>query len=251
MSLDTENKTFRKVPDKNEISVFAFDLPSGKKCLREFESFLSNEEIERANRFHFSKDKNNFIVSHGILRLILSWYLNVKPTDIIFIFNKYGKPYLYNSKNIKFNISHSKNKLLMGFSNGIHVGIDIEFMNVVFAKGDIAKNYFSPDEVKKLKTLSAKNIVEGFYNCWTRKEAFIKGVGMGLSIPLDSFDVELLPGRQPTIIDVRFDESEKGKWELFNLDIYENYRSALAVREHNVKINLYKFDKCCEILTDT
>ncbi len=245
------NRGSFKIPDKNEVYVFAFDLIAGLNCLKEFETFLSNEEIVKANRFHFEKDKNNYIISHGILRKILSLLLSVKPSEINFGTNEYGKPFVQNPSNVQFNISHSKEKLLLAVSREVPVGVDIEFMNVEFASGDIAQNFFSPVEIQKLNKLEDDKLTEGFYNCWTRKEAFIKGIGKGLSIPLDSFDVELTPGLKPEILDVRFDKSENGKWELVNLDIYGEYKSALSVKMKMLKIELFKLENCCEVLSYT
>ncbi len=252
MSIEKQNiNKLPKILKRDEIHVYSVDFTSVIECLDDFDKILSDEEKNRAARFHFEKDRNNFVLSRGILKSILAHYLQKKPQDIIFQFNDYGKPFLTEVDEMEFNISHSKDKLLLAFSRNISLGIDIEFMNDDFAKGDIAEKFFSPVEVSILNELPNDLKVEGFYNCWTRKEALIKGIGKGLSIPLDSFDVELIPGRIPRIFDMRFDNMEKGKWEIINLDLYKDYKSAVALRGKNYDIKIFYINECGFLLTYT
>lgn len=237
-------------PELHEVHVYSMDFSLMLGCLSEFRKILIEEEIDRANRFHFEKDRNNFVLSRGILRIILAHYLNKSPREIILHFNNYGKPFIREVKNIEFNLSHSKDKLLLAFTNNIPVGIDIEFMNADFVKGDIAGKFFSPFEVSGLKKLPDELKIEGFYNCWTRKEALIKGIGKGLSIPLDSFDVELIPGKTPAIFDMRFDIKEKGKWQIVDLKLHEEYKSALALKSKNYEIKIFNISNCNLFLAD-
>ena len=252
MGIEKQNiNKLPEIPKQNEIHIYSADFTSVIECLEDFNKILSDEEKNKAARFHFEKDRNNFVLSRGILKSILAHYLKKNPKHIIFQFNDYGKPFLREIKNIEFNISHSKNKLLLAFSSNISIGADIEFMNADFAKGDIAKKFFSPFEVSRLNKLSNGLKIEGFYNCWTRKEALIKGIGKGLSIPLDSFDVELIPGKVPKIFDLRFDSKEKGEWEIIDLNLYKDYKSAVALRSKNYNIKIFNISECRFLLTYT
>ncbi len=247
-----EKLNIKKLPSKpgpNEIHIYPVDFNKGIEYLKKFETLLNEEEKNKAARFHFRKDRNAFILAHGILRSILANYLDTNPGQIEFQFNEYGKPFLRGNDILNFNISHSKEKLLLAFSTNILLGIDVEFMNTDFANGDIAEKFFSPAEVSMLNKLPGNLKTEGFYNCWTRKEALIKGIGKGLSIPLDSFDVELTPGKTPKIFDLRFDKQEKGKWEIIDLDLFADYKSAIAIKSNTFNIKLFNIEKYCVFLT--
>lgn len=149
---------------------------------------LSDEECQRADRFVFDADRRRFIVARAMLRFLLSHYLDIEPEDIEFTTNEYGKPFLPDTYRtpIQFNISHSAHVAVFGFSRK-QVGIDIELQKPEFASLDIAQRFFSKQEVLDLQAAAPHDFVSCFFDCWSRKESYIKAKGMGVSLPLESF----------------------------------------------------------------
>jgi 4'-phosphopantetheinyl transferase len=161
--------------------------------------FLNEEEIARANRFVFARDREHFIVARGRLREILNRYLQQPPASFQFAAAKFGKLSLPAHPQFRFNVSHSHGLALYAVSLDRELGIDVEKIRPEFTGEDIAARYFSAAEQTELKNVSNEERAQAFFLCWTRKEAYIKARGEGLQIALDSFDVSLTPGRAPTL----------------------------------------------------
>jgi 4'-phosphopantetheinyl transferase len=165
--------------------------------LKRLEANLSREESARANRFHFARDRNHFVAARGMLRKLLGRYLDRNPADLEFSFGPQAKPFLSPAntpQGINFNVSHSLGLAVYAVAVQRNLGIDVELLRPGFAEEDIARRYFSVREINDLQSLADESRDEGFFNCWTRKEAYLKAQGMGLRMPLDSFAVSLLPG---------------------------------------------------------
>ena len=180
---------------KNEVHIWNFDLNKYLLLIDKFSNILSEEELMRAGKFYFDRDKNWFIISRGLLRVFVNVYSSIPAKEINFIFNDFGKPSLqksYNSYDLQFNLSHSKNFMNIGFVNDTHIGIDVELMKPFKDHLEIAKRFFSAAEVEQLLSFPADKILDGFYSCWTAKESVIKLSGEGLSFPLKEFDVQLV-----------------------------------------------------------
>jgi 4'-phosphopantetheinyl transferase len=191
---------------------------------------LNNEEIRRANRFHFDKHRFHYIVARGKLRKILALYTEIDPALIEFDYNEYGKPFLrYPVNGPYFNLSHSRDMAVLAFSSKHEVGIDIEYMELRDTIFKIARRFFSETEVEELMNLPADDQLQGFFNCWTRKEAYIKGKGKGLSIPLASFSVTLSPGAPVALIHDKKDVSAPSGWSFSAFDVDQHYAAAVAV----------------------
>ncbi len=192
------------------------------------ESTLSADEAQRAARFHFPKDRDHFIVAHGILRQIIGCYLRRKPHELIFSVNQYGKPSLVDS-NLEFNLSHSGDFALLAITQERKIGVDVEHIRNDMELENIASRNFSEVEVSELLALPPAQREVGFFNCWTRKEAYIKAHGLGLSLPLDSFDLSLAPDQPAILRATRPDPQEAARWTLRPLDVASNYAGSLAV----------------------
>lgn len=180
----------------DEIHVWSAALDREEKVLRQLDSTLSPEEKARADRFHFVNDRNRFVAARGLLRELLGRYLRQAPAGLEFSYGKHGKPFLSGenvSSGLSFNLSHSSGMVVYAIARERNLGIDVEHARAESAGEDIAQRYFSAREVSDLRTLLPDARVEGFFLCWTRKEAYLKATGMGLQIPLDSFSVSLLP----------------------------------------------------------
>jgi 4'-phosphopantetheinyl transferase len=158
-------------------------------------SYLSKDEVSRAERFVFPRDRDHFIVARGRLRELLGKYLHCSPDAVQFKTGRYGKLSLLDDGNqLRFNLSHSHGLALYGFCMGRELGIDTEKIQPEFAGEGIAQRYFSATEQRDLAEVPTERRARAFFLCWTRKEAYIKAHGKGLEIALDSFDVSLKPG---------------------------------------------------------
>lgn len=200
-------------------------------------SVLSPEEVERADRFYFDKHRRQFIVAHAAMGTILSSYLNISPSDVAFSYGPKGKPAFsaeLEKSGIRFNLSHSGDYALLGITRNHILGVDIEFINHEFGTEEIATSFFSPAEIETLQAVPQAQKAPVFFSCWTRKEAYIKAVGDGLSIPLDSFDVAFAPGAQPALLRVQVPEHQF--WKMYDLPAPEGYKAALVVEGENHKL---------------
>ena len=217
---------------EDEIHVWRVDLALSGLQLKKLQLLLSTDEFRRAQQFFFEKDKNHFIVARGMLRKILSFYINRLPYEFIFEYNKFGKPFLlheFEGKKICFNLSHSHGIALYAITLNHEVGIDLEYIREDFDDFGIANRFFSPDEVAILHSLPADKQKEAFFLCWTRKEAFIKAKGKGLSIPLDKFDVSLTPGQPAQLLKTEYAHKDVSRWSLFDITEKPGFAAALAV----------------------
>jgi 4'-phosphopantetheinyl transferase len=194
---------------------------------------LSPDERDRAARFYFQKDRDHYIVGRGTLRMILGRYLNIEPEALRFNYSAYGKPSLtreFGGDFVRFNLSHSYGLALFAVSRGCDVGIDLELIKSDFATMAIAEKFFSPREVSVLLRLSPHYRTQAFFNCWTRKEAYVKARGEGLSLALDKFDVSLAPGDPAALLYAEGDPQAAKVWALKELTLDGGYVGALAVR---------------------
>jgi 4'-phosphopantetheinyl transferase len=217
---------------EHEVHVWQVSLNASSSLIRRLQQFLHEEEVARAGRFVSERDRQHFIVARGVLRDILSRYLCVDPGYLRFDTNAYGKPSLDQPRGeprLNFNLARSHELALYVFSYAREVGIDVEYMRADFDFEELAKYSFSPYEQSILRALPATAKQETFFRCWTRKEAYVKAKGKGLSIPLDLFDVSLGPGEPPALINSREDPQATARWSFKELDPCPGYASALVV----------------------
>jgi 4'-phosphopantetheinyl transferase len=212
------------------------DLPLSSVQL--LEGSLSTEEVERAARFYFPADRNRYIISHGSLRKILALYLHCEPEELFFSVNAYGKPSL-DQEGLEFNLSHSGDLALIGITRGHKIGVDVEKVRTGISAEIIGGHYFSKAEMSELQALSPEQREAAFFLCWTRKEAYIKAQGMGLSLPLESFDVSLIPDQPAILRATRPDPSEAVRWTLLSLTVGTGYEAAVAIEGQNLEFRLW------------
>ena len=220
----------------NEVHVWRVPLDLTASCVQRLQRVLSADEVARAARFYFHKDRQHFIVARGVLRTILGRYLGVEPRQLCFCYSYYGKPALLPTSGgarFRFNLSHSHQLALYAVTCGREVGIDIEYIRTDFVCKEIAAQFFSPRENVMLEALPAHLKHQAFFNCWTRKEAYIKAHGEGLSLPLDQFDVSLTPGEPAALLATRGDAHEASRWSLRELTPGPGYVGTLAVEGHD------------------
>ncbi len=195
-----------------------------------FRSVLSADEVRRAGRFKFQKDRNSFIITRGVLRTLLGGYLELPPSEILLEYTTYGKPYLLDST-LKFNVSHSGDMAVFAFVLDTEVGVDIEQVKDDFDLMELARNFFSEHEIAAMENIPETDLTRAFYRCWTRKESFIKAEGSGLSFPLDKFAVSLDHDHEATLIQTGWDLQEKDNWSLYSFLPEQQYIGALAIRD--------------------
>ena len=212
------------------------DLPTASVKL--LESTLSADESQRAARFHFQKDRNRYIASHGCLRDVLARYLGCELGQLNFSTNEYGKPAL-DGHNLEFNLSHSGDFALIAVTRERNIGVDVERIRADMEHENIASRFFSPNEVSELRALPPEQMELAFFHCWTRKEAYIKAQGLGLSLPLESFDVSLTPNEPAILRATRPDPQEAVRWRLLSLEVDAYYSAAVAVEGQELEIRFW------------
>jgi 4'-phosphopantetheinyl transferase len=226
----------------NELHVWCARLDPPSDTIHALHATLNAEERERADRFHYPGGREYYIVGRGVLRDILGHYLKTEPARITFTYSSHGKPFLDESAvdlPIRFNLAHSGLLVVYAFVLGRDVGIDIEKNRPDFAGQRIADRFFSPREAYTLRTLPKEQREEGFLNCWTRKEAYIKARGEGLSFPLDAFDVSLKPGEPAALVATQGDPEEAARWSLYALETEPDYAAAVAVEGRGYVVRRY------------
>ena len=221
--------------NRNEIHFWSAQIDGSDEEVAQLTQVLSTEEIDRAERYHFEKHKRRFIVSRGILRTLLSTYLQRPPHQIEFRYGPKGKPYLADplaESAVQFNLSHSENLAAYVVSFDVEVGVDIEVIRPIRDALSIARRFFAPAEFAELQALPQSEQSEAFFACWTRKEAFIKATGDGLSRRLDQFAVSLKRGVKPQLVRLEENEGEASLWTIHDIRPFQDAIAAVAARTH-------------------
>ncbi|WP_282123523.1 4'-phosphopantetheinyl transferase family protein [Algibacter mikhailovii] len=229
--------------------VLYFDVLEEKKTF--LKKFLSQDEIIKASKFRFDKDKNCSIITRGALRLLSGMYLNMSPENIIFKYGDYGKPDFEMETELKFNVSHSGNMAIIGFVLNKDIGVDIEKIKYDFEVMDIVDNYFSQLEIESLKKLPVQEHNQGFYRCWTRKESFIKAKSQGLSFALDSFSVSLDSDDKAQLLETHWNPDEKESWRLFSFSPDTDYLGGVTVQSTIEQIEYFNFNSYLNKLSNS
>jgi len=214
-----------------EIHVWSSSLDCGTRSVDVWEESLSSDEKERAGRFRFARDRAEFVTARAILRFLIGAYLQIEPAKVQFAYTSFGKPRLhptFGEQALRFNLSHSHGQAVFGFANERELGVDLERIPPDWTDLQIAQQCFSRHENEQLRNLSARQQKQAFFRCWTRKEAYIKARGDGLSFGLDQFDVSLLPGEPAALLNVRADPSELDRWSMKEVPVGPDYASALV-----------------------
>jgi 4'-phosphopantetheinyl transferase len=192
---------------------------------------LSPEERQRAERYRAGRPRTDFIVTRGTLRSLVASYLRMEPQGFSFRFSEHGKPHLDGPSDLRFNVSHTDGLALLAFVRIRALGVDVEKINAAPDAGKLAERFFSVRERQSLENLSGAELHAAFFRCWTRKEAYVKARGEGLSLPLHQFDVSVAADEAHALLATRPDPSEAGRWMLRDLPVNSGYAAALAVAE--------------------
>jgi 4'-phosphopantetheinyl transferase len=221
-----------------EVVVARLDVEAD--ALNVLAGWLRGEELQRACRFHFERDRRRFIVARGRLRQLLAARLGTDPRSIELAYAEQGKPLLAPGSaavDWRFNVSHSRDLAVFAFCRGREVGIDVEAVYPVHDADAVAAHFFSGNELAAYRALDPRDREPGFFNCWTRKEAFVKALGDGLRHPLGSFDVSLAPEAVTRILRVGDTPGEDSGWCLRSFAPAPGYVAALVVERSRPAVN--------------
>jgi 4'-phosphopantetheinyl transferase len=201
------------------------------EAVRAATELLSEVERRRAARFVHDRDRSRFIVTRARLRRLLAERLDVRPESVELAYGAHGKPALaprLAGATLRFNVSHCDDVAVFAFASGREVGIDVEAVRVMEDADDVAARFFSRAENDAYRALDPRDRPQGFFNCWTRKEAFVKALGSGLSHPLDRFDVSLTPGEPAKLLRVADTPGDDCGWRLRSLSPCPGFVAAVV-----------------------
>ncbi|MFK7802576.1 MAG: 4'-phosphopantetheinyl transferase superfamily protein [Anaerolineae bacterium] len=230
---------------ENTIDLWLVDLnPAGYEFPAAVGSVFSTDELERAARFRFDRHRRQYLVGRQQLRHILGAYAQTNPADIQFRYGEYGKPFLASSAShglseIQFNLSNSHEMALIGVSRLAKIGVDIEYRDRhIWDVDNLASSVFTDQEQAELAEYPADQRLIPFLSGWTRKEAYLKGVGKGLALPLKGFSVELKNSNASPDISIP-------EWGLESFWSTSEYLSAVAfpASQSRPDFRWFKFDE--------
>ena len=227
-----------------EVHVWRAALARPTREVEALKRLLSEDELRRAERFHFPHDRSSFIVARGTLREILSLYAGLPPGLLRFGYNAFGKPELTGAPgetNVRFNLSHAGGLVLYAVAAGREVGVDVEVVREGVPCEELAERFFSRRERAALLALPAGDRRRAFFECWTRKEAYIKGRGEGLSLALDSFDVSLSPLAPAALLATRDNRPGAARWSLRELSVGPGYAAAVAAEGDGWRLRCWRW----------
>jgi 4'-phosphopantetheinyl transferase len=232
-------------PQPDEVHIWSASLIATQDRLKTFFATLSKDERKRAKSFVRVQDKNRYIIARGILRELLGNYLGITPEQVSFSYGTYGKPYLTEAladDGLEFNLSHAANSAVYVFANRRQVGIDIEPLNKKLAWRELAPIIFSKNELLELDEIPEEGKMKAFFRGWARKEAFVKGCGLGFSLDIKAFNVPLRQLETPSYLETYFKFKHQDIWHLYPIDPIAGFVSALTVKGNlisNITMKVY------------
>jgi 4'-phosphopantetheinyl transferase len=238
--VDAKTRSLRIFSERVNIDLWWISLLQPQQVLGCCREVLSPGEIRQAASFHFQRDRDRWVIARGAIRHVLATYLKVSPHELRFQYGGHGKPDVMDAINqpgLKFNLSHSGDFALAAVTRKVNVGVDVELIRPGVSCVEIAEEFFSPRDVRKLKQLTPGQQVEVFFECWTLKEAYLKACGAGLSVRLDSFDVVRESEDLPGLLAVAQQSGEVEHWKMYSLPAPPGYKAAMVASagEHQIE----------------
>jgi 4'-phosphopantetheinyl transferase len=215
------------------VHLWRLDLNPDPATARRLAAWLAAEEWERARRFRFAQDQRRFTIRRGLLREVLAGYLGLDPGVLRWVLGAYGKPGLAGQDHpagLRFSCSHSAGLGLLAVARGRELGVDLECQRPLPDALQMAASCFAPREVAELRQVPEAAQLPAFYDCWTRKEAFVKALGLGLSFPLNRFAVSVAPDQPARLLEVDGDPGAAGQWTLSSVAVGPLFSAALVVQ---------------------
>jgi 4'-phosphopantetheinyl transferase len=227
-------------PKDEEIHLWRTNLDVSIERVKELATILSPDERARAERFYFELHRNRFIVSRGGLRTILGCYLNIQPDRVEFEYSSRGKPKLAGAAQLQFNVSHSQDLALYGFSCDRAIGVDLEYLRVIDDAQKIAQRFFSTQESAVIDSLPEDERNAAFFRGWTAKEAYLKATGDGLAGSLETVEVSLVPGEPVRLLALAGDSQAASRWHLHSFIPAVDYIATVAI-EGDLEFKISKY----------
>jgi len=249
----SEKITFEDFPQRRferrqlgaeDVELWAAPLDPSPARVSALHTLLAEDERARAARFRFERDRRRSIVARGLLRLLLEGYTGVPAREHRFVYGDKEKPSLDGElgESLHFNVSHSHELVLIGFLRDREVGVDVEHVREMPDGRSIAEHFFSTPEREDLAQVDDDHLPDAFFRCWTRKEAYVKAVGDGLSIPLDCFDVTLKPEDPVRFLSMHGDAERAAGWSLYHLEPADGYLGAVALEGRGFRLRGFRVD---------
>jgi 4'-phosphopantetheinyl transferase len=207
-----------------------------------FRALLSDEELAAADRFRFEQDRAHYAVARGALRIVLGRHLDTAPAAIRFEYGAHGKPSVAGGSELRFNLSHSHGRALIAVARGREVGVDLEYVHREVADEEVARRFFSPEEVQALENLPESARTPAFFRCWTRKEAYLKARGDGIHYGLHHFTVSLGPGEEPALLANTLHPDETARWTMRDVHLGPDFQACVVAE--GFRWTLHKVDFC-------
>jgi len=215
----------------NVVHLWRLSLKTVASALESGYELLSAEEREKASRFRVERPRTEFIMTRSALRSLAGRYLGISPQMVCFRYSAHGKPHLDGDADLRFNVSHTDGLALMAFAQCRDIGVDVEKLHRTTDLRKLAERFFSLREREELGKLDGEQLQTAFLRCWTRKEAYIKARGEGLSLPLHQFDVSIAPDERDALLATRPVAEEANRWTVCNVQVEGGYAAALAYGE--------------------
>lgn len=231
------------------VHIWTVRTEASREVATQFELVLAPDEKSRAALFRFGHLRHSFIIARGVLRILLGCYMDVLPASIQFKYGLKGKPALVAPSDVDFNVSHSGGFAVFAFTAACKIGIDVEQIRPLQNLQSIADQFFCPEEAAELMSVADNEREHSFFLCWTRKEAYIKAVGDGLSTPLNSFRVTLQPGQPARLVHLAPDSNAAEGWMLHDLQLARNHAAALAYRDMDRPVSVFSIVDPSEALS--
>jgi 4'-phosphopantetheinyl transferase len=212
---------------EGDVHLWRFKLDASEVLLERAARLLTDDERERAARFRFDVHRDRFVAARAMLRVLLGAYLGAAPDAVRFAYEAHGKPGLASGE-LRFNASHSHDSALLGVTRGRELGVDLERIRADVRWDDVERQFFARAEQDALARYEGDLHPPAFFACWTRKEAYVKARGEGLSLPLDAFDVDVAPSARDVALRVPADPALAARWQLRAFSPWPDYAAAVA-----------------------
>jgi 4'-phosphopantetheinyl transferase len=230
----------------DEVHVWSASLDVPHETSARLHAALDPDELVRSARFRLERDQRRFVVARGVLRDLLGRYLRLEPGRIRFVYNEFGKPDLGPefASRVKFNLSHSAGAALIAITAASDVGVDLEYIRAESDYAELARRFFSAAELDSLKALPSHLYAEAFFSCWTKKEAYLKARGEGLSSPLNGFSVPVTTEPSPDAVEISVPSSDvpARRWSLYTLRPVPGFAGALAIEGTGWRLRHWQYE---------
>ena len=233
-------------PQPGEIQLWRIPLAGQPGEENQLQKILSPGELDQAGRYRFAHLQRRFIIRRAVLRQLLAARLATSPLAVRLELGVHGKPIVSGQADggdLRFNCSHSGDWALVALARGIELGVDLEQHRPMTDAADVAKKFFTTAEINELNQLPSALKTAGFFNCWTRKEAFIKALGLGLSYPLNRFVVSLSPEKPAALLAVTDDPAALEKWSMISLKVVPEYSAALVFGGKSAALKYFAWNR--------